>query len=381
MSYYEVVTLDGLAGEAVSERKSSGKLIQETNAKLAVLLKPLHPAIDADPVIPAAIKRRIKTEPVDALLDLFKPIDKVATEIIAETNRLSGKQKRTIGIPKVNQITVDMKVVYPEIDNVLPREQRELVQRLRIVNNFMILVHYDPVNLGRATTTVLTKYGFEGAKQLGDWIRKGAKGAVEQFQRASKQAEKKAKEAAKKAGKALHDAGANAQKAAEAGAKAAGQAVAQVVAQVPPPPPPPVVAPPAPKPFGFSGLGIAPAVAAGGATAGAGAQGVATGVGTATTTAVTTAPVTTPPIAVLILQLCIAGAPLAAATVPALVAAKQTVAGSEQQSEQAADPNVALTATSASGPASGEGAPWLKIAAGLAAVGLGYYLVALRKKR
>jgi len=256
---------------------------------MAALLRPLAPAIQRLPDHPgmmAVFKRNVMSRPIDALLDLFQPLEALAADIITEANRWSNKQERLIGVPGVNQRLAKMAVDQPE-DARLDLTMRAFVRRIRIVTNFMILSAYDPVALTVGTAKALLARGIWTLNQFNDFMKK-----MPTPQQAAQVAQQAAASAAA-AARAATDAAKSTATTAATNASNTAQAAADATKRF----------------FGLRGLGevVTGSVVGGGAIA----ADVA-GTGGVTATGATTGAVLTPELVQLILGLIQVGAPLAA---------------------------------------------------------------------
>lgn len=201
-------------------------LLAEANGKIARLLVPLHPAIDSSP-LPADQKHLLKTKPVDWYLQVFGTFENVATEIVNEANRLSGRSKRTIGIPMVNQMQVDMATEDPRDAALASPAHRRAVHVLRVGNNFIILLLQDPVALAAATKNIFLKYAIPFGDQVASYVRS----AGEQAKRTAEAALKTGTATVANIASGAVQAGQNAAAAVQAGAGAVTTTVANVVNQ------------------------------------------------------------------------------------------------------------------------------------------------------
>lgn len=201
-------------------------LLAEANGGIARLLVPLHPAIDSSP-LPADQKHLLKTKPVDWYLQVFGTFENVATEIVNEANRLSGRSKRTIGIPMVNQMQVDMATEDPRDATLASPAHRRAVHVLRVGNNFIILLLQDPGALAAATKNIFVKYAIPFGDQVASYVRS----AGEQAKRTAEAAWKAGAATVANIASGAAQAGQNAAAAVQANAGAVTSTVANVVNQ------------------------------------------------------------------------------------------------------------------------------------------------------
>lgn len=129
--------------------------LQRANARLAALLVPLHPAIDAiQGPPPREWRERFKRYPIDALVELFAPIQGIAERVVRRAIELRRTPSIVIGIPGHNQIVADLRIDPPTVQikdgrvisyPVMPESTARWLRRMRIINDFIILAFYDPV--------------------------------------------------------------------------------------------------------------------------------------------------------------------------------------------------------------------------------------------
>jgi hypothetical protein len=144
------------------------------NSDLAFLLRPLLPAIRQLPSHPPMMlrfKQDVVNRPVDALLDLFSPIESLAADTINEATTWSKKPTRVVTRPGIPQVVAPMFVDQPG-DASADATTRAFVRRLRIVNNFAILVVFDPVALSVGLAKALFSRGVWVKSQLDDFFAK-----------------------------------------------------------------------------------------------------------------------------------------------------------------------------------------------------------------
>lgn len=300
MSYVDVHGIGAPLGSALQQamqarasmtpQEKTAELLNRANSNMAALLRPLAPAIQRLPDQPgmmAIFKRDVMNRPVDALLDLFRPVEALAADIVTEANRWANKQERLIGVPGLNQVVAKMAVDQPE-DARLDPTMRAFTRRLRIVTNYMVLCAYDPVALAVGTAKALVARGIWSVQKLNELLGK-LPNPVATAQAAAAAAAEAARAAKNAVSSGTQTAATNAsntvQAAADAGKRFFGLS-------------------------GFSGLGVvgaddAAVASAGGATTAAGTTGV-------TATGATTGAVLTPEMVALILGLVTALAPVGA---------------------------------------------------------------------
>lgn len=303
MSYVDVPSVSGLGApgalsQAMQARASMtpeqrvAELLNRANSDMAFLLRPLAPAIQALPNSPPMLetfKRDVMNRPIDALLNLFQPVEALAADIIREANTFSGKMERLIGVPGLNQRTANMAVDQAG-DERLDPTSRAFIRRLRIVTNYMILVTFDPVALAVGTARALVARGRWTANQLAQFMGSlpNPRAVADAAAAAAAEAARAAKNAATTATQTAATQANNAvQGAANAGKRFFGLSGP------------------------FAGLGIADAGATPAAVTAAGATTTA-GTGAVTATAATTGAVLTPELVTLILGLVTSLAPVAA---------------------------------------------------------------------
>jgi hypothetical protein len=261
---------DGLGGAFDTGNAAADAIIVSGNAQLARLLQPAWPAIDRLS-IPADQKALLKNQPITFYLQLFGMFENLAAEIIVRANQLSGKQERTIGIPRVNQVTVNMAPDQPQDAQIRSPTGRHIIRVLRIADLYMVLVYQAPQYLAAAVAQVFAKYGIQGGNIVSGFVQSaGAQAAayVQQVLVQSQQVINNAVNVAQQTGSNVEDALRN--------------AAQTVLDRLPPPPSLP------PAPSWLRGLGQ---TGAGEAAAGGEAAATAT---TATATAAGTGAVSTP---------------------------------------------------------------------------------------
>lgn len=299
MSYVDVHGIGAPLGSALQQamqarasmtpQEKTAELLNRANSNMALLLRPLAPAISRLPDQPGmmvAFKRDVMNRPIDALLNLFQPVEALAADIVTEANRWSNKQERLIGVPGLNQVVAKMAVDQPE-DARLDPTMRAFMRRLRIVTNYMVLCAYDPVALAVGTAKALVARGIWSVQKLNELLGK-LPNPVATAQAAAAAAAEAARAAKAAVSAGTQTAATNASNTVQAAADAGKRF------------------------FGlsgpFAGLGeaaAATAATAGGATTAAGTTGV-------TATGATTGAVLTPEMVALILGLVTALAPVGA---------------------------------------------------------------------
>lgn len=301
MSYVDVHGIGAPLGSALQQamqarasmtpQEKTAELLNRANSNMAALLRPLAPAIQRLPDQPgmmAIFKRDVMNRPVDALLDLFRPVEALAADIVTEANRWANKQERLIGVPGLNQVVAKMAVDQPE-DARLDPTMRAFTRRLRIVTNYMVLCAYDPVALAVGTAKALVARGIWSVQKLNELLGK-LPNPVATAQAAAAAAAEAARAAKNAVSSGTQTAATNASNTVQAAADSTKRF------------------------FGLSGpfaglgdpTGVSEAgVAAGGATTAAGTTGV-------TATGATTGAVLTPELVTLILGLVTALAPVGA---------------------------------------------------------------------
>ncbi len=302
MSYVDVPSVSGLgapgalsqamqARASMTPEQKMAEQLNRANATMALLLRPLVPAIQRLPDQPgmmAIFKREVGSRPIDALLNLFQPIESLAADIIREANAFSGKMERVIGVPGVNQRPANMAVDQPG-DERLGSTYRAFIRRLRIVTNYMILCAYDPVALAVGTAKALFARGQWTKNQLDQFM-----GSMPNPRAVADAAKAAAEAAAKAAQKALTDGTTTAATQASNTAQAAADSTKRF--------------------FGLSGrfAGLGDGGLSAGAAVGGGAATNVAGTGGVTAAGATTGAVLTPELVTLILGLVTSLAPVAA---------------------------------------------------------------------
>lgn len=116
------------------------KMVTALNETLRVALIPLHPAIDAlpdpPPPLPASWRQMFKDRPLDALTELFAPIQHLVERIVLRCIYLSkgaGFSTITVGIPRVNERTFNLAV---HSFDMLPPNMRQWCQRMELIALF-----------------------------------------------------------------------------------------------------------------------------------------------------------------------------------------------------------------------------------------------------
>ncbi len=139
------------------------QMITQANAGIAQLLQPLGPVIDLIPNPPyyTSFTSDFKVRPIDALLNLIKPIQNLVYESIENANRISGVATRRVGLPGTPQVDVVMGLQLP--GGMSPTDA-EFTKRLKAVNNLMILGYQDPVSLARGIVQTLVNEGQHGVE-------------------------------------------------------------------------------------------------------------------------------------------------------------------------------------------------------------------------
>jgi hypothetical protein len=261
---------DGLGSAFDTGNAAADAIIVSGNAQLSALLRPTWGAIDRLS-IPADQKALLKNQPITFYLQLFGMFENLAAEIIVKANQLSGKQDRTIGIPRVNQVTISMMPDQVQDAQIRSPTGRHIVRVLRIANLYMVLVYQAPQYLAAAVAQVFAKYGIQGGNIISGFVQAAggqAAAYAQQVLTQGQQAMNNAVSTAQQTGLSIQDALAN--------------AAQTVLNTLPPPPPLPSF------PFSLRGLGQTGAgeAAAGGEAAAA----VTTATGTAAGTGVASTP-------------------------------------------------------------------------------------------
>jgi len=156
------------AAAAMTPAQRLAASLGRLNSDLLFLLRPVLPAIQRMPSHPPMLlkfKQDVVNRPVDALLDLFAPIEALAADTITEATNWSKKPTRVVTPPGFPPVTAKMYVDQPE-DVQLDATTRAFIRRLRIVNNFAILVVFDPVALSVGLARALFARGLWVKNQL-----------------------------------------------------------------------------------------------------------------------------------------------------------------------------------------------------------------------
>ncbi len=289
------------ARAAMTPQEKTAEALNRANTNMALLLRPLVPAIQRLPDQPgmmAIFKRDVVHRPIDALLDLFRPVEALAVDIITEANKFANKQERLIGVPGLNQRVAKMAVDQPE-DARLDNTMRAFVRRLRIVTNYMILCAYDPVALAVGTAKALVARGIWSVQKLNELLGK-LPNPVATAQAAAAAAAEAARAAKNAVSSGTQTAATNASNTVQAAAEGTKRLFGL---------------------SGYGGLGDG-GLSAGAAVTGAGAT-EAAGTGGVTAAGATTGAVLTPEMVQLILGLLQIGAPLAAGVAQNVAAGQQ----------------------------------------------------------
>lgn len=125
--------------------------IDMMNRQLATALRPAHPAIDRLP-LPAARRQKLKDRPLDALMEIFGPIEDRVRRVVDKVNRDTGSKvvMRPAGRPAV---TVDTRMDDPR-DAAIPRSTRVWVKRMRLINNLLMQIVGHPLLTPKAIAQV-----------------------------------------------------------------------------------------------------------------------------------------------------------------------------------------------------------------------------------
>lgn len=126
------------------------------NNQLAAVLAPFGPIIDHIPSPPnyPSFTRDFKVRPVDALVNLFTPLDWLAYDIVNRANEISSVHAgsaRRIGLPN-HQIDFVMGLDMPNISD---DSVKAYAKRLIALNNFLILAYQDPKSLAKGVVKAL----------------------------------------------------------------------------------------------------------------------------------------------------------------------------------------------------------------------------------
>lgn len=163
-------------GDVVSGSAAVDALVNKVDADLAAKIRPLWGSIDGSP-LPADQKALFKAHPLFFLLQSVKVVKNVAAEIVVEANKMSGKWTRVYGVPGA-MLTMEMNP-RPESDAKLPTEAlRQLMQGLRLIGQFAILMVQVPPILAAATAKVFAKYAIQGGEALANFIRNAGSNAA-----------------------------------------------------------------------------------------------------------------------------------------------------------------------------------------------------------
>jgi hypothetical protein len=125
---------------------SSGKVTVPTssfwsdwNRQTASSLAPILGAFTALP-LPTAIKTKFRTRPLDALLDLFDPVEDAVGRAVDRVIAKKGFKQNYFGE------TRDVRRVHP-IDKRADNATQNLMRRLRTMDSFIVLIWTQPVDL------------------------------------------------------------------------------------------------------------------------------------------------------------------------------------------------------------------------------------------
>lgn len=155
MSY---VNLGSAASTGAAGLQKAFTILAQANADVARLLRPFHGAIDKLPY-PATdrFKAMLKEKPLDALVEWVTPFEDIIKDTVTLANQLSNKPVRRIGAPPF-RVDVDMRWEWPDDARITDYSLRVFVQRLRTINNLIVLSIVDPGHLAPAFAQTIVKY-------------------------------------------------------------------------------------------------------------------------------------------------------------------------------------------------------------------------------
>lgn len=148
------------------------------NTVLVQTFTPLRPAIDRIPGLSADKKNKLKHQPINALLEIFQPIEFLVYTTCDEAMKISGKPTFRIPADAVGlDLTSYAKSGLPSVTaNVNPNLEafnkfkpttRQFLRRMTAINSFMIWYIYHPATFARAFSRALVKYGLCTAGEVG----------------------------------------------------------------------------------------------------------------------------------------------------------------------------------------------------------------------
>lgn len=126
------------------------------NRKLKQLLTPASGAIDKVPGLTSAQRAMLKDRPVDGLLNLMMPAERLIEDTVREVNHILHVDRGRIKLP--NGVFADMNP-RPDSDNVFARSEREALQRVRMTLELMLYVFYAKPVFEIALAKTLVKHG------------------------------------------------------------------------------------------------------------------------------------------------------------------------------------------------------------------------------
>lgn len=144
------------------------EVLERANRDLSVLMRPLHPIIDAQVSIPQVFKDQVKRAPIEALIGLFQPFEDIAFAAVDLANEMSGVPIRYVEFPPGTGRKTQVMATHQPVDDTLPPARRGFIRRLRLINQYMILSVQDPGTLANALSKVLADRGMDQARVLLD---------------------------------------------------------------------------------------------------------------------------------------------------------------------------------------------------------------------
>lgn len=163
------------------------------NGEAAKAFRPVAPAIRAAKIIPADLRAKLLTRPLDALIDIFNPLfDRVAAPCTRTMNAHLKGGRRVEWFGKY----IDIRISQPSIDNKLDASTKNLMRKLRIMQAFIVCFLKKPLEFAgeclKEGVDIVTDVVSSVSDAVGGAVESIAKGASDTAKRASDEAAKAA---------------------------------------------------------------------------------------------------------------------------------------------------------------------------------------------
>lgn len=145
--------------------------LQAANNAVRAVMGPAIPFLVQAP-LPNSTKAELQTRPIDAFLNLFRPVENFFAEVVTRaTQRWVDSGGSVVERLPIGGTEIDLRVADVPGDNQLSIETRDLIRRLRIIAVFSAHVLRHPILLAQAFEETCVLRGMQNLRWMGNWIQ------------------------------------------------------------------------------------------------------------------------------------------------------------------------------------------------------------------